>query len=377
MQPNKLFDYLKRIPQKKLSYGLAAAALCLGGVWFWQTHNKQAVPVAASPLVRTAVAVASGGAASLTYAGEVRGRYESQLAFQVSGKIIKRNVQLGSSVQAGEVLFEIDPRDIQQAVAGSSAQVYSAQSQLKLAESNLQRYRQLYVKSAISRAQLDQYENAYELAQAAVRQAASQHTQGINQLSYSQLRADTDGVIAGLQAEAGQVVSAGQMVATIIRDGEREVEISVPENRLEELRQVKHLSVSFWALPGITVNGKVREIAPVATPTTRTYPVRIRLLNPPPAVKLGMTATVTATGPELPDRQYIAVPLTAIYQTQDTPGVWVITDSAVHLRPVSIVTLSSTQALVAGLLPGETFVTAGVHKLCEGQQVRLPDGTQS
>ena len=372
----QLFHYIKTIRKKKLLYTLAAAVLCLSAVWFWQTHSQPAVPAAAGPLVRTAVAGTAKGAASLTYAGEVRGRYESQLAFQVSGKIIKRNVQLGSAVQAGDVLFAIDPRDIKQTVASGSAQVYSAQSQLKLAESNLQRYRQLYTQNAISRAQLDQYENAYELAQAAVQQAAAQYSQSANQLDYSLLRADAAGVIAGLQAEAGQVVSAGQTVVTIVRDGEREVEISVPENRLEELRQATQLAVSFWALPGVTISGEVREIAPMATPTTRTYPVRIRLLNPPPAVKLGMTATVTVTSPEAQNTQLISVPLTAIYQTGDTPGVWVVTASAAHFRPVSIVTLSSSQAQVTGLLPGETIITAGVHKLYEGQQVRLPDGDQ-
>ena len=373
----QLFHYIKTIRKKKLLYTLAAAVLCLSAVWFWQTHSQPAVPAAAGPLVRTAVAGTAKGAASLTYAGEVRGRYESQLAFQVSGKIIKRNVQLGSAVQAGDVLFAIDPRDIKQTVASGSAQVYSAQSQLKLAESNLQRYRQLYTQNAISRAQLDQYENAYELAQAAVQQAAAQYSQSANQLDYSLLRADAAGVIAGLQAEAGQVVSAGQTVVTIVRDDEREVEISVPENRMEELRQATQLSVSFWALPGVTVSGEVREIAPMATPTTRTYSARIRLLNPPPAIKLGMTATVTAAIPDAPNIQVISVPLTAIYQTGDTPGVWVVTDSAAHFRPISIVTLGSTQAQITGLLPGETYITAGVHKLSEGQQVRLPDGTQS
>ncbi len=377
MQPNKLFDYLKRIPPKKLSYGLAAVALCLGAIWFWKMHNQPATTVETIPLVRTAVAGTGGGPASYAYAGEVRGRYESQLAFQVSGKIIKRNVQLGSVVQAGEVLMQIDPKDINQTVNSSSAQVYSAQSQLKLAESNLQRYRQLYAQNAISRSQLDQYENAYELAQAAVQQAAAQYSQSANQLDYSLLRADAAGVIAGITAEAGQVVNAGQTVVTIVRDGEREVEISVPENRIEELRKASQPTVSFWALPEVKVNGHVREIAPMAAPTTRTYSVRISLLNPPPEIKLGMTAAVSLTSAGDQNATLLSIPMSAIYQTQDTPGVWVVTDSTVRLRPVQIVSLGNNQAQVSGLRSGEIIVTAGVHKLREGQQVRLPEGGQS
>lgn len=172
-------------------------------------ENHQAKPVAEDiPLVRTATINAAGAAQNYTYSGEVRGRYESQLAFQVGGKIIKRYVELGSAVKAGDVLMQIDPRDVQQTVNSALAQVYAAESRLKLAESNLNRY--LYAQNAISRAQLDQYQNAYDAAVAAARQASAQYAQGANQLDYSLLYADKPGVIASISAEAGQVVSAGK-----------------------------------------------------------------------------------------------------------------------------------------------------------------------
>ncbi|GMA98709.1 efflux RND transporter periplasmic adaptor subunit [Pelosinus sp. IPA-1] len=377
MQLFKPFNCLKTIPKKKLSYVLAAAALCIASILFWKANSQPTAAVEMIPMVRTAVVSAAGGSKSYTYAGEVRGRYESQLAFQVAGKIIKRNVQLGSVVNAGDVLLQIDPRDLKQTVNSSSAQVYSAESQLKLAESNLQRYRQLYAENAISQAQLDQYENAYELAQAAVRQASAQYGQSSNQLDYSLLRADVSGVIAGINTETGQVVSAGQTVVTIVQNGEREMEISVPENRIEELSKASQLTVSFWALPNVKVSGKVREIAPMAASTTRTYQVRVSLLNPPPEVKLGMTAAVSLNSASDQNVHLIAIPLSVIYQTNDTPGVWVVTDSTVRLRPIQIVSLDNNQAQVRGLVAGEIIVTAGVHKLREGQQVRLPEGGQS
>ena len=147
----------------------------------------------------------------LTYSGEVRGRYESQLAFQVGGKIIRRYVELGSVVKAGDVLMQIDAKDIHPTVNMAAAQIHSAQSQLKLASSNLQRYRQLYEQNAISKAQYEQYLSAYKVAEA----AASQYAQGANQLDYSLLRADQSGVVASIAAEAGQVVGAGQAVVTL------------------------------------------------------------------------------------------------------------------------------------------------------------------
>ena len=377
MQFATLFKHFKAISKKQLFFA-AAAALFAVSILIWKIHTHPVPKVdSATPIVRTLVVGAAGKPTNYTYAGEVRGRYESQLAFQTTGKITKRAVQLGSVVAAGDVLFQLDPKDLAQAVNSSSAQVYASESQLKLAESNLQRYRQLYTKNAVSRAELDQYENAYAVAQATVQQASAQYGQSANQLDYSLLRADTDGVISSIAAEAGQVVSTGQTVITIVRNGEREVEINVPENRLEELRKASQLTVSFWALPTIKVSGKVREIAPMATPTTRTYQVRISLLNPPPEIKLGMTAAVSLTSAGDESNGLISVPLSAIYQTGNTPGVWVVTESTVHLHPVQIVDLGKDQAQVYGLRTSETVVTSGVHKLREGQKVRLEDGDQA
>jgi len=323
-----------------------------------------------APLVRTQKMQLNGNGQSSGYPGEVRGRYETQLAFQVSGKISKRNVELGSVVNAGDVLMEIDAKDIQQTVNITSAQMASAESQLNLAQSNLERYRKLFEQGAVSRAQLDQYENAYEVAAAAVRQTAAQYTQGANQLGYSALVADSTGVIAAVNAEAGQVVSAGQIVLTLVKDGEREIEISIPENRIEDLRNAQQIRVTFWALPDVTVEGKVREISPVADKITRTYKARISLQNPPAGVNLGMTANVAIASAG--SRQAVYIPIAAIYQTGDTPGVWVVANETVSLRPVKVGAFGDGQIQVLeGLQDGDVIVTAGVQKLREGQKVRL------
>ena len=325
------------------------------------------------PIVRSLTVKMSSAEQSAKYAGEVRGRYESQLAFQVSGKIIRRNIELGSQVAAGSVLMEIDPKDVQQTVNISAAQVLSAQSQLKLAENNLHRYQALFAQGAVSRVILEQYENAYAAALAASRMAAAQNSQGTNQLDYTVLRATTSGVISAINVEAGQVVSAGQAVVTLVQDGEREIEIDVPENRYEDILKAKEIRVSFWALPDRIIEGKVREISPMADKTSRTYKVRIQLTNPPTELKLGMTASVTTsvnTGNASNSLTYI--PLSAIYQTGSTPSVWVVSAGAVSLRPVKLGNFgdSSVQVL-SGLKDQDIIVTAGVHKLKEGQKVRM------
>lgn len=370
---------MRLVKTKGWHYGLVVIGiiLCIMGGMFWkQTHLVKTSAAMNIPLVRTATVSRGELAPEYTYAGEVRGRYESQLAFQVGGKIIKRSVDVGAVVQAGQVLMQLDSKDFQQRTNRDSAQLIAAQAQLKLAENNLSRYQQLYAQAAISQAQLDQYQNSYDLALAGVRQALAQEAQGANSLGYTLLIADRPGVVASLRAEVGQVVNGGQTVLTMVLDGEREIEISVPENRLEEIRQATQCQVTFWALPKVMVLGNIREIAPIASSVTRTYKVRIALVQLPPEVKLGMTATVMI-GTASQQVSAIMISPSALYQTGDTPSVWVVKDNMVSRRAVTIgVGGNDTIQVLAGLTPGETIVTAGVHKLQEGQQIRVAVGDQ-
>ena len=328
---------------------------------------------AEAPLVRTQTVKSDAAGQGSVYSGEVRGRYESQLAFQVSGKVIRRNVDLGTAVKTGDALMEIDTKDVRQTVALSSAQVDAARAQLNLAESNLNRYRQLFEQSAISRAQLDQYQTAYDAAAASLEQATAQYGQGVNQLGYTTLYADKDGVISTLSAEAGQVVSAGQSIVTLVQDGQREIEVNVPENRVEEVRQAGSLQVRFWALPDMVIQGTVREIAPMADKTTRTYKVRVSLVNPPAEVKLGMTASVQLAKPGSTKAVYI--PLSAVYQSGSQASVWLVKDGTAALKSIKTGVFGDNSVeVLEGLQDGDVIITAGVHRLQQGQAVRTGEG---
>ena len=348
---------------------LLLLALSLAGCGAKQTAAEP------PPLVRSMVVTMNGNGQNALYSGEVKGRYESQLAFQVSGRILRRHVELGHRVQPGDVLMEIDPKDVRQSAAITAAQLYSAKSQLTLAENNLKRYQELFEQNAISRAQYEQFVTAHAAAEAAVRAAAAQNVQGANQLGYTELRATSPGVISSINVEAGQVVAAGQTALTLVQDGEREVEIDVPENRYKEISNVPAIKITFWALPDRVVNGSVREISPMADKVSRTYKVRITLHNPPPEVNLGMTASVATALSAGQKSAYI--PLSAIYQTDGTPAVWIAANGAVTLRTVTLGAFGDNSVqVVGGLQTGETIVTAGVHKLKEGQKVRLAGGSQ-
>lgn len=352
---------------------LAISGLILAG-FLLKCHFTQSATIDEDPpLVRSMVVYETEAMQSYSYPGEVRGRHESQLAFQVGGKIVRRYVELGSIVKRGQILMQIDPEDIQQMVNGHAAQVASTKSQLHLAENNLKRYRKLYEEDVVSRAQFDRYLSAYEVAQAIHEQVAAQYAQGANQLGYTSLRADQAGVVSGISAEAGQVVGPGQIVITLVREEEREAEINVPENRIQELGKANRIHVSFWALPDMVVEGKIREIAPMADPITRTYRVRISLMNPPLDIKLGMTVSVAINYND----QYAVtlIPLSAVYQTKETPCVWILQDGSVRLREIKIMQFGDGQVQVlSGIRSGETIVTAGVHKLREGTKVRSMEG---
>ncbi|WP_156478580.1 efflux RND transporter periplasmic adaptor subunit [Anaerosporomusa subterranea] len=355
---------------RKLWIGGILVLILLLSFALFKMINKPQNQTAHTPLVRTERVAFAADALSFTYSGEVHARYETILAFQIGGKIIQRNVELGSAVRAGDVLFAIDPKDIREGVNSAGATVAAARSQLRLAEVNLERYRKLYESGAVSQAEVDRAQTTYETTEASLNQALAGYSTVGNQLDYSRLVANANGVVAEVSAEVGQVVAAGQKVITLVQDGEMEIEINVPENRLDELQKAQDLTVNFWALKDVTVKGKVREIAPMADKAARTYKVRISLAEAAPQVKLGMTAKVAVAPKNGKVLAYI--PLSAIYHSGDTPSVWVVKDHAVTLVPVRVGRFADNKVEIQeGLENGAVVVTAGVHKLQEGEKVRI------
>lgn len=362
---------MQKFSKKKLSLLVVTVGIVIVGISAIMYKNQSTTGVIAEtiPLVRTQVIGQLDSLQNYSYSGEVRGRFESQLAFQIPGKIIKRNVEAGTVVKPGDVLMQVDGRDMQEVAASGQAQVLAAEAQLKLAANNLERYKELYAQNVVSRGEYDRYVSACESAEALVMQARTQYNTGTNKLAYSNLLAESSGVIGEVNAEVGQVVGAGQKVMTIVSDNEMEIEINVAENRLQELKNAKNIKVDFWALADIHLNGKIREISPIADKNSRTYKVRISLLNPPEELRLGMTAKVTIDGNH--NNKVITIPLSAIYQTNDTPSVWIVNNGMVQLQTIKIGTFGDNQVQVlAGLKEGDRIVTAGVHKLQAGQKIR-------
>lgn len=362
-------SYFKSLSAVKMLVSLTLIIIITAGFMLWKNRQQPSSDTQYIPTVKTMSINKSHSSINYNYAAEVRPRQEIKLSFQVSGKINEKNVQLGSSVQAGDTILAIDPQDLGLNLTSNAEQVNAAQAQLKLATSNLQRYRQLYAMEAISRAQLDQYEASYSTAVANLQQLTSHYQTAQNQLNYTRLKAPLAGTITSIEAENGQFVTSGQILVTLATTQELEVEVQIPEHRLNEFQQAKTIQVSFWAQPELLVTGKIREISPTANPASRTYQARISLLNPPASIKLGMTATVQLADIQTLTNPTQLIPRTAIYQTNDQPHVWLITNDTVSLQAITIKNFVNDQAEVIGLTPGDVIVTAGVHKLIPGQKV--------
>jgi len=302
------------------------------------------------------------------YTGEIRARHEVDLAFRVGGKIATRLVDAGAEIKAGQALARLDPNDLQLAAAASRAQLAAAESDLTTTRADRDRYAGLLAKKFVSQGAFDAKDNAFNSAQARLEQARAQNQISGNQAAYGTLSSEFPAIVTAVLADTGQVVSPGQAVLRVARPEEKEVAIAIPENRLAELKAAKGLQVTLWADQNIKLRGELRELSPAADPATRTYAARIRLLNPPPEVRLGMTARVMVNNNA---DSNLLVPLSAVIDLGQGPLIRVVSNGKVITRPVQIAQFREDGvAITAGLQAGELVIISGAGKLVDGQDVQ-------
>ena len=324
---------------------------------------------------RPALVVHPGGgaeAALSAYAGEVRAREESPLSFRVGGNLVRRNVDAGARVQKGEVLALLDPGDFALQAQAAQAQLAAAEADLVRARGDRDRYAKLVGDRLISQSAYDAQVAAYKAAEGQARAARAQMDVMRNQEGYSQLRAPRDGVIASRQAEAGQVVAAGQTVFTLAADGGREVAIGLPENRIREFSVGQPVMVELWNAPGQRLPGTLREIAPAADAQTRTYAARVSLVgDAQQQVELGQSARVYVQ--ENGSKAALKLPLSAIQRGDEgRTTVWIVDPATGRVRAQAVQLGRYGEASVpvlGGVKASDWVVAAGGHLLREGQTV--------
>lgn len=334
--------------------------------------SRQETPAPSPRAVHVVTVKHGGNQLAASYTGDVRARFESALGFRVPGKIVERRVDVGAHVNRGQVLARLDPADMRLSTEAAASQLQAARSDFNQAKADLERFRELRDKQFISEAEFERRQTAYDVARARHEQAQAQLSMSRNQTGYAALMADHDGVVTAQLAEVGQVVAAGQPVVRVARAGEKEVEIPVPESRLQELRASTSAQVSLWASPDKRYGGTIREIAPSADSVTRTYAVRVTIRDADDRVQYGMTANVFLDGQSAANT--VVLPPSAVFRQDGKASVWVVDEGTQQVHAVSVDVAEYRQDAVvvaSGLRDGQRVVRAGVHKLFEGEKVRV------
>jgi membrane fusion protein, multidrug efflux system len=326
------------------------------------------------PLRSVKLLTVSGGDLNVSgeYSAEVRARVESRLGFQVGGKLVDRPAELGQRLAAGQLLARIDAQDYRLAAQAAQAQVSAAQSQRDLAAADFKRFEALKAQNFISGAELERRDTTLKAAEAALNQAKAQAQAQSNQASYARLVASHAGVVTGVDAEVGQVVSAGQPVVRLAHDGPRDAVFAVSESMALALKVGQSMQATLVST-GQTLQGKVRELAASADPVTRTYAVKLAL-DASERLPLGATVNVVAKHLQGSQPAAIKLPTSALRQEGASTAVWLLDEAsmtvntqAVQLGPVD----GNDVVVTSGLKPGQKVVSTGVHVLSPGQKVTV------
>ncbi len=302
---------------------------------------------------------------AVTYPGTVQARVQASLGFRVAGKVTERDVDIGNHVAAGQVLAKLDPADLRLAVEADIQSVRAAEAEAVNARAEFQRYQRLGRGSpAYIASEYDRRRAALDGAEARLAQAQRQLAVARDQLDYTELRADADGVITDLKLEPGQVVAAGQTVISLAHTAETEIVVDVPENRLPDIRAADRVGIRLWSQPDREFPGRVREIGALADAVSRTFAVKVTVPEGE-APGLGMTASVRFARNA---GQVVALlPAAAVVSLEGVPSVWVL-DAAAHravAHPVQVAAwLGDGQVAISGGVPGGAqVVTAGAALL--------------
>ncbi len=343
-----------------------ATALLLAGCK--QTEAPQAPEV--RPVRVVAIEKrATGDTVAIT--GTVQAQTEANQSFRIDGRLVERAVGVGDSLRPGQLIARLDPQNEESALQAARAQLGAARAQQAEARNNFARMRDLVAENAVARATFEQAEAVMKTADAAVETAQSQVTLAENRLSYTRLVSDVTGVVTAQGAEPGEVVGAGRMIVQVAKDGAREAVFDVPARVKDAAPARPSVAVNLVSDPKVTATGTVREVAPRADPVTGTFRVRVRLDNPPPAMRLGTTVTGRISLDSAPG---IEIPPSAVTRADRKASVWVVDRKTGTVSPRAIEIRSSDPMRVevaSGLNPGDVVVTAGIQALRPGQKVRL------
>ena len=338
--------------------------------------DEPAAPAAALRPVRVVTVEPLDIGQALSQTGEIRPRYETDLAFRIGGQILARPVDVGSVIGRGDLLARLDDQRARSQMQSAQAGLAAAEAELTRAQAEEARQSALLKDGFTTKQRYDTAVRDLQTAEARRDSAQAKLTLARENLGYTELHSDVDGIVTAVYAEAGQVVAAGQHVLRVAEPREREAVFDVPEVAFRLVPHDPEVEVTLVANPAVKVVGRVRYTAPQADLTTRTYAVRVSLPNAPPEMRLGATVKGRV---ELPAQNVVALPSSALFEKDGKPAIWVFDpgNRTVQLRPVTMLRFDPDRVLLSdGVERGDMVVTAGTHLLRPGEQVRLLAATQ-
>jgi RND family efflux transporter MFP subunit len=351
----------------RLFAGVSAGLLALSLVGCNETAAQKAQP--SRPVLVAAVHYQAESPAR-SFVGTVRPRIETDMGFRVPGKVAKRLVEVGQTVEPRQPLAILDDIDLKLQAEQAQAEYSAASGVLAQAAASEQRAKDLRAKGWTTDAQMDQARAAADEARARLNRAERSVDLTKNSLAYATLLADAKGVVTATMIEPGQVVASGQTAIRVARFSEKEAVVAIPEILLGRAKDGV-ASVTLWSGPDRKYAAKLREIAPSADAATRTYLAKFSLPDADDNVSLGMTATLTLSDAQA--SRVARVPLSALFSQGAEPSLYVVDDAGqVNLKPVAVKAYESGDVVIAGgVEEGAKVVVLGVQKLDPAQKVRV------
>jgi RND family efflux transporter MFP subunit len=349
---------------------LTGAMLALAMISLTGCNEKIAEKAAPGRPVLVATVHYEAESPERSFVGTIKPRIETDMGFRVPGKVARRLVEVGQTVDVGQPLATLDEVDLKLQAEQAEAEFRAATGVLAQAGAAEQRAKDLRAKGWTTDAQLDTSRAAADEARARLNRAERSVELTKNSLSYATLVADTRGVVTATLIDAGQVVASGQTAIRVARFAEKEAVVAIPETLVGRAKS-GIATVTLWSEADKKYAAKLREIAPAADPATRTYLAKFSLPDAGDTVSLGMTATLTLS--DAATERVAKLPLSALYSQGGDPSLYIVDDKGdVTLQPVTVKSYESNNVVISGGVDeGAKVVALGVQKLDSAQKVRI------
>jgi RND family efflux transporter MFP subunit len=327
--------------------------------------------------VRFQEVVMSGGDMNRTFSGVSKAGVEVNMSFKVAGTIRSINVKVGEKIKKGKLIASLDKTDYQLMYEQAKVALNNAKVQMNSAKSAFERTSALYENNNASLQDYEGARTAYESAKAMV----SSNQRGLqlarSQLSYTNLVAPMEGVVAKVNAEKNENVMPGKVIIEVNSGNDLEVTIGMPETYISRVKEGETVDVKFSSITDKVFEGTISEVSYAISSESSTYPISIILTNPSQEIRPGMAADVTFNFKSDGKKACIVVPTNTIAEDQNGRYVFTVIKTEKDLgivkkKKVKIgeLTMDGIEIL-EGLEDNELIITAGISKLFDGMTVKL------